>query len=91
MAQVVGKDMVEAPLDGWRLESTYCCTLGAPEAELSEDTGHAERHLHIAAVQQCGPGQRLPVQLRPLVACSKLQLVAAVAFPEQVIDSRNSI
>ena len=91
MAQVVGQDMVEEPLGGWRLESTCYCTLGAPEAELLEGIGQAERHSHIAAVQLNGLAQRLPVQLQPLVACSKLQLAAAVAFPEQVIGSQNSI
>jgi len=90
-AQVVGQDMAEEPLGGWRLESTYYYTLEEPEAELLEGIGQAERHLHIAAVRLNGLVPRLLVQLQPLVACSKLQLAAAAGFLERVIGSRNLI
>jgi hypothetical protein len=87
MAQVVEKDMAGEHLGGWRWESTYCCTLGAPEAELLGGIDQAERHSHIAAVQLYGLEPTRPVQLRPLVACSRLQLAAVAGFPEQGIGS----
>jgi hypothetical protein len=87
MAQVVGKDMVGEHLGGWRWESTCCCTLGAPEAEQPVGIDQAGRHSHIAAVQLYGPELTLPVQLRPLVACSKPQLVAVAGFQERGIGS----
>lgn len=87
---VVGQDKVEEHLGGWRLESTCYCTLGAVVAERRPGgIGQAERHSHIAAVRLSALAQMLPVQLQPLVACSKLQLAAAVGFPELVIGSRN--